>query len=382
MTKRPTLCVIFEAIGPYSAIGRVAMGDVRIALDSGWEVTVVAKRLHESLHGDVEWLHLYVPPRLFYLQWATARHYIRKALGDRKFDVVHAHQPQVADLADVFQCHYLTRAAFERDCLTDGHTLRSAAVRLQELGVLRLEDRCYRRWNPGTRMLYDSDLTRDDFHRLYGSMPRDEVMVYAMPALCFPTDAERTQARDRLVGNQNRGPVLGFLGGLHERKGYRRLLRGLEGNNDVFLLMGGQYSDGFDAPSLAGRFKAVGLVSDLKSFYHACDAFIVPSHYEPLGLVGFEAAAHGVPVIATEEVGALPHLLEYDAGDRWGPSESLSGLVTRLTARRLECQGGARRMAAALGEDAYSDRLLRIYSDVSNRKMDVPSRPANGILTN
>ena len=98
---QPTLCVIFEAIGPYSAIAKVAYKDIGFALDAGWKVTVVAKRLHESLQNRVEWLKLYVPPRLFLLQWATARLFIRAALGDRRFDVVHAHQPQAASLAGV-----------------------------------------------------------------------------------------------------------------------------------------------------------------------------------------------------------------------------------------------------------------------------------------
>src|SRR4051812_1647014 len=93
------------------------MAQVRTALTAGWRVSVVAKFLDESLHDDVEWLRLYVPPRLFFVQWATARHFIRQALGARAFDVVHAHQPQVASLSDVFQCHFLTRVAHERGCL-------------------------------------------------------------------------------------------------------------------------------------------------------------------------------------------------------------------------------------------------------------------------
>ena len=50
---QPTLCMIFEAIGPYNAIGRVAMDGIRAALDAGWRVTVVAKRLDESLQSKV-----------------------------------------------------------------------------------------------------------------------------------------------------------------------------------------------------------------------------------------------------------------------------------------------------------------------------------------
>ena len=84
--------MLFEAIGPYSAIGRIAEMEVRAALDAGYEVTVVTKQLAESLRGRVEWLRLTVPPRLFALQWLTALHFYRQALGKRKFDVIHAHR--------------------------------------------------------------------------------------------------------------------------------------------------------------------------------------------------------------------------------------------------------------------------------------------------
>src|SRR5580658_8954815 len=114
--SRPTLCIIHEGIGNYNAIAKIAMTDARLALANGWDVTCVAKRLDEELARQVQWLPLYVPPRLYFYKWVTARRFIRKALGGRTFDVIHAHQPQVADLADVFDCHYLSRMSFERDC--------------------------------------------------------------------------------------------------------------------------------------------------------------------------------------------------------------------------------------------------------------------------
>ena len=363
MTQAPTLCMIFEAIGDYSAIAKVAMWGVRQALKAGWRVTVVAKLLDESLREEVEWLRLYVPPRLFFVQWVTARHFIRKALGGRRFDVVHAHQPQVADLADVFQCHFLTRIAYERKCLESRPGPRAAAVRAQEQGVLYAEDYFYRRWNPKTRMLFDSELTRQDFKRLYGLPPREQVLLYSSPPLNIPSEEERREARRKILGQDYQGVVVGYLGGLHERKGYRRLIEGLE-DSDVFLLMGGQYCDGFTVPTMPGRFKAVGLVNDTACFYAACDIFAVPSYYEPFGLVALEAAARGVPVIATEEVGALPHLIEYGAGIAWEPTQPLGPLVHDLSLRCAKFRVGAQRMTEDLSNVRQGERLLQIYDQI------------------
>ncbi len=154
--------MLFEAIGPYSAIAKIAMTEVLAAINAGYSVTVVAKQLDESLRGRVEWLKLYVPPRGFALQWLTARHFYKQALGNRKFDVVHAHQPQTASLADVFECHYLTRVAYQTGTLEGRKSLRGRLIRMQQQIVLHAEDHYYRRFSRGTRMLYNSALTQEN----------------------------------------------------------------------------------------------------------------------------------------------------------------------------------------------------------------------------
>ncbi len=363
-----TLCIIFEAIGPFSAIARVAMQDVLIALDAGWKVTVVAKFLHETLRDRVEWLPLHVPQKVFLYQWVTARYYIKKALGNRKFDVIHAHQPQSADFADIFQCHYLTRAAFERNSLTRVRNLHAAIIRAQEQCVLYVEDYFYRHWNPATHMLYDSELTRLDFHRTYGVLNQEEVLTYAFPKIDFPTERERRLARSKAIGCEPSGLVVGYLGGIHERKGYRRLIKAVASDEGTFLMLAGQYTEDFEVPELNGRIKSVGLVLDLRQFYFACDVLVIPSLYEPLGLVAFEAAAHGLPVIATEEVGALPHLLEYGAGTPWNPTESITTVVKDAVAMREQCNQGAIRMEQDLGAASYGRRLLSLYDIVRSEK--------------
>ena len=367
-SKRPTFCMIFEGIGPFNAIGRVAMDGIRIAQEAGYQVTVVAKRLDETLQKEVEWLKLYVPPRLLYLKWVTAERFIKQALGGRKFDIIHAHQPQAAHLSDVFQCHYLTRRAYEADCFENGNGVNKKLKRLQEYGVLRAEDRYYRRWNPKTHMLYNSGLTRDSFRQLYGAPPGEDVLVCAAPAPRIPAEDERRKARIALLGEDYKGPVVGYLGGLHRRKGYERLIKGLAGDNEVFLLMGGHRSAGFSAPEWKDRFKALGLVQDTVQFYAACDVLVVPSLYEPLGVVCFEAVAGGTPVITTGEVGALPHLLEYGMGAAWNPEEPLAPLVCDFAVRRKALEPNAIRMCLDLGTQSYKQKLLSIYQKILSEK--------------
>jgi glycosyltransferase involved in cell wall biosynthesis len=365
--KRPTLCLIHEAISRDSAIAKVALLQLRTAVDAGWDVTVAAKVLDESLRDRVTWLPLTVPRRSFFVKWTTARHFIRKAIGGRRFDVVHAHQPQVADLADVFQCHFLTRVAYERKCLEQRRGFRPRLIRLQQQGVLYAEDRCYRRWNPRTHMLFCSDLLRREFARLYGMPPSQDVLVNPCPPVDFPTQEQRAAARQTLVGDFP-GLVVGYIGGLQERKGYKRLVPAIEADASLFLLMAGAYTDGFSTPLLGNRCRALGLVNDVASFYAACDVLAVPSLFEPLGLVAFEAAARGVPVIATEEVGALPHLLEFGAGIEWKPGRPL-GEAARAAAENVQSmRRGAESMSRELSEQRQGQRLMAVYETILQRK--------------
>ena len=360
------LCMISETTGPYNAIGKIAMAEVEGALAAGWKVSVVANRLHESLHDRVEWLKLYVPPRGFALQWLTGRRFIGQAIGDRsRFDVIHGHQPQIADWCDVFECHFLTRAAYERDCLLDMHGFRRLAEWAQKRAVLVAEDRHFRRWNPATHMLFNSELTREWFVRYYGMPPSQEVLLYPSPPWDPILPAERAAARSALKLPEH-GTVAGFLGGLHERKGYRRVIDALKGERDITLLMGGLHSGGFDAPELAGHFKSVGIVQDTRRFYAACDAIIVASHFEPFGYVVSEAAARGVPTVATVDVGALPTVIEHGAGGEW--TGRLADAIRTVAATRCGSRQAVGDSTDAMSSAERSQRLLSLYERVAQRR--------------
>lgn len=376
--NRPHLCMIFEAVTLENGIGKAVIDGIRAALNAGYRVTVVAQSLDKTLQSEVEWLPLYVPPRLYLLQWLTARRFITRALGGRSFDVVHSHQPQVAALSDVFQCHFITQVALDRGCLESRSGLRPAINRWQQRTALIAEDRYYRRWNPNTYILYNSEMTRQDFHRIYGAPPREGILVTSPPPLRFASEEERRQARQALLGSEPRQLVIGYLGGMQYRKGYERLIQAMEREPDLFLLIGGQYTEGIDLPQLRGRYKSVGLVRDVSAFYAACDLFIVPSRYEPLGLVAFEAAARGLPVIATPEVGALPHLLEYGMGAAWSQEAPLGPLATALAAKRAECNAATVRMAEDLGVQRYAERLVGVYEQVLRTNRDRTGMPAAG----
>ena len=365
---KATVCHIFEAIGNQSAIARAAMWGVRKALDSGYKVTVVTHLLDESLRGEVEWLRTDALKRLFFFQYASARHWVRGALKGRTFDIVHAQQAQICSMADVMQCHFLTRVAYERGGLENRRAPRQMAVRLQQQGVLYLEDWYFQNLKPETRMLFDSAMLQQEFVRLYGKPKHSDVLVLAAPTLNIASDEERAAARLKLIGEGVKALVVGFLGGIVEHKGWRRMLEALQETKDIFLLMGGPDTDTLDWPALRGRYKGLGQVRDAATFYAACDVLIVPSLFEPLGMVTFDAVARGIPVVATPEVGSLPYALAFNTGLEWRPHEPLEPVLREAASRRFLFHRGAKLLCDDLSSERQGERLMAVYDDVLREK--------------
>lgn len=366
-----TYCKVFEAVGDYSAIARVCELDCRILLDANWRVSVVSKFLSDELRPHVEWRPLFVPERAFAWKWATARRFLLQARGVDDFDCVHGDQPQFADKCDLFRLHFLTRAASERKLLAPWRGKRSL-TRAQEELVLRLEDRFLRRLArlpeaKAPHVQFISQLMQSEFSRLYGAPARSSVEVNAAPVADFSTRSERQIARKKWAGEAGNKLVAGFLGGTHERKGFRQLVRALESANKVFVLFGGPGSDDFQVPvALESKMKSVGFVSDVRDFFAACDCFLVAAPFEPLGMVAFEAAARGVPVVAGEGVGALPTLLQFGCALAW-KDEPLDQIAKHALQHRAQMNAGAAQMCAELGAQNYANRLLALCENARER---------------
>jgi glycosyltransferase involved in cell wall biosynthesis len=366
--------MICEATGPFNAIGKIAAAQVRAALAAGYRVSVVANRLDEALQDEVEWLPLYCPPRGFALKWLSARYLIRRAMRGRSFDVIHGHQPQVADLCDIFQCHFLTRVASERGCLVSGSGPGAALRRWQQEAIVFAEDWHYRRVPASTRMLFVSELIQREFARLYGLPASHEVFENAPPPWNPIEPSERERARQWFGIDQQRRPVVGFFGGLQHRKGYQQILDAVAADDELFLLIGGQQTEGFVDERLRGRMLGIGLTGEPDRFFAACDVLVVPSWFDPCPMVVLEAAARGLPVIATEGVGNRQTLLAHGAGLGWDGQQSLTSLVGEIMAHREEYVAGCRSLAQNRSQQQNMQRLLERYERVLESQ---PNRSAS-----
>ena len=367
---QPTSLQIFESIGRHGAISEVAATNVRALLEANWRVSVVAADLCEALRPHVEWIPLHVPKKLFAYKWLSARHFLLKARGKTAFDVVHAHQPQISDSVDVFQCHYLTRAAAQSGSLPSWKG-RQGFSRAQEEIVLRAEDRFYRRLSSlrgprAPQILFNSPFTQQNFVSIYGEPQSSEILLCAAPDFAPPTPAQRAQARQKWAPEAAGKIVLGFMGGNIERKGYKRVLDAAARCENVFLLFGGPYADQIETPQRS--VKNVGFIEDKASFFAACDALVMASEFEPLGVIAFEAASFGVPTIALASVGALEMMRPENAALEWGPHDSLDALGAKCRENAEAMRRGAQKVCEKFGRAAYNAHLVSVCESVAAKK--------------
>ena len=105
---------------------------------------------------------------------------------------------------------------------------------------------------------------------------------------------------------------------------------------------------------------------DLAALLAAADVVVVPSRYEPFGLVALEAQAAGAPVVVTR-TGGLAELVDdgftgrvIEPGDVDGLAEVLDELLGDPQLRRRLAEAG-RASATTLGWASVAARLLDVY---------------------
>lgn len=117
--------------------------------------------------------------------------------------------------------------------------------------------------------------------------------------------AARNEVRDAL-GLRVDDVLVGFVGRLVDEKGLPEIVVAARRLSDApirFVLIGPDEpdkADRFAADDLPGNIRAVGMRDDVERWYAAMDLLVLPSHREGFPRAPMEAAAMGVPTIATD----------------------------------------------------------------------------------
>lgn len=176
-----------------------------------------------------------------------------------------------------------------------------------------------------------------------------------------------SQAESRAaLGLPQHVPLIGFAGRLRPVKGADLLLDALAQLPGAHLLIAGDGPQAAEVQAraerddLAGRVHMLGQVADLRPALRACDVYAQPSRREAFGLAAAEAAAAGLPVVATA-VGGLRDIVQDGRSGRLVPPERPDALSAAL-AHLLSDRELARRMGV-FGR-AYVEEHLAIETVV------------------
>jgi UDP-glucose:(heptosyl)LPS alpha-1,3-glucosyltransferase len=124
-----------------------------------------------------------------------------------------------------------------------------------------------------------------------------------------------------------------------------------------------------------GRVLFVGPTREMASVYAAADALLLPTFYEPSGLLVLEAFAHGLPVISTQFLGASELVREHRAGRIVDSPQDVAALAAALDSlppagsdqqRSLAARGRA--ASDGISAEKYLEALLSLYQSVRREK--------------
>lgn len=239
---------------------------------------------------------------------------------------------------------------------------------------------------------FPSDFIRREAETICPAIARVSHTIGCPIALAeLPSDAERAQARRRL-DLPDHARVVGNAGWLIPRKRFDVFLRvarniAAEEPDALFLIAG----DGPEAAALkalarelgiADRVRWLGWQSDLACFYRCLDLALFNADWEALGRTPLEAAAAGVPVVASVIHGGLSEVLDRE---NYGPifashdeSELTRAALVILRDRRAAAdlvRTARQRLSRVASADGYTDRVYRLLTQTDGARQTELCRP-------
>jgi glycosyltransferase involved in cell wall biosynthesis len=223
------------------------------------------------------------------------------------------------------------------------------------------------------------------------------------------TDIERLGAIERLAARQElsippEAKVVLYVGRFDRRKGIETLVRAialskLRGNSDLRLIIAGGFrpgeSDGIECDRIHSIVKELGLdsittfpgrltESDLPIYYAAANVCVVPSHYEPFGLVAIEAMACRTPVIASKVGGlqftVVPEItgLLVPPQDDFAFAQAIDRILSDPAWGDQLGQMARQRVEIAMSWDSVASRLGTLYNRLISQTAPVSVKTSSG----
>jgi len=243
-----------------------------------------------------------------------------------------------------------------------------------------------------------------------GQWQHQESVIYGADRIVCLTRSERdlldeycpgVGARIRVVGNGiddiaasahdcgGAAPLVLFSGRFVDRKGIHELIAAIgivlaQAPDTRFVLAGGHRDSSASdmeswllPPSLHARraqirFTGWLTAQELAEWYRAADILVVPSWYEPFGMVVLEGMLHGLAVAASDVGGPAEILRHGETGILFPPgsadalADAILQLVNDAALRRRIAASGAIAVRASWLWEKIVPRMLSVYGEVGH----------------
>ncbi|MDR9403953.1 MAG: glycosyltransferase, partial [Halothece sp. Uz-M2-17] len=198
------------------------------------------------------------------------------------------------------------------------------------------------------------------------------------------------QAREKL-GFSPHEKIIYYIGRFDPRKGIETLVRAvsqsqLHGKASLRLIIAGAYTKGQSDGDEKDRITKIveelkltditefpGRISDenLPIYFAAADVCVVPSHYEPFGLVPIEAMASGTPVVGSAVGGLNFTVVSEETGLLVPPKndQAFASAIDRILSdpqwRNQLGENARKRMENEFSWEGVASRISDLYTSIS-----------------
>lgn len=307
--------------------------------------------------------------------WGFA-HAVQSLLRNRNFDLVQSHERIVG--CDIYRAgDGVHREWLKQRCRATG-VLGKLCIWLNPYHhyVKFTERRLFR--SPRLRaVICNSCLVKKEVQH-YFSVPEHKLHVIynGVDIQAFSPELKRHRDSTRKQYSiPGEATLFLFVGSGFERKGMHQVLEAMaQLPPDACLIVVGRdkrirkFLRQIKMLRIEDRVRFVGVQSDVKPFYGAADALVLPTLYDPFPNVILEAMAAGLPAITSQQCGAA-ELIEHgrngyvcDALDTPALAESMR---TLMDAGIREPMGAAARSTVLpLAQEAMAGQLVQLYQEL------------------
>jgi glycosyltransferase involved in cell wall biosynthesis len=367
---------VAHAVGDLGGQELVTAKLVEGFLQRGYRVTVVTGRSTLAAHPRLRVVRVPIPRRPASIKQALFPLWSFLSVRRHGDGVVYSCGPIGFNITDVTTAHFCVRHYHDHvgvERASRDNWIYRANARIAAWISLRIERTSYRRTR--TVVPVSAGLQRELLRYFPWLAGRCRVIPNGVDLSLFRPDPPRRRLVRASIGIDEATPLAAFVGGDWDRKGLRLALEALAQAPDWHLLVLGQGD--------VERFRRFAAAAGVDSSVHflgrqrsceympAADCLVLPSSYEAFPLVALEAAACGLPLVASK-VNGLEDLVQQGTNgffiDR--STASIAAALRRLSADRSHLERmstAARGSVVQLSWDRIVDQYSALHQEALSR---------------